>query len=74
MAELYTDALPVVLVGNNTGVSSGNGTAAGLTIWSGTGVPAFAATVGDIYFRVDGTSGHYIYRCTVATGTWTVIL
>jgi hypothetical protein len=48
---------------------------AGVHIFSGTGAPTFnALAVGDLYFRVDGGAGSYIYRATNTTGTWADIL
>jgi hypothetical protein len=52
-----------------------NQISAGVHIYSGSGAPTFnALAVGDLYFRVDGSSGSYIYRATNTTGTWTGIL
>jgi hypothetical protein len=55
--------------------------AAGIRWWSGTGVPSAttiggAATLGDIYTRIDGAGGSYVYRCTVSgtPGTWAAVL
>jgi hypothetical protein len=64
-----------------TALDDGNGNAAfaghvqvqrAVTLWSGTGAPTFAATVGDVFLRQDGggVAGQNIYVCTVATGTW----
>lgn len=53
---------------------------AGARWWSGTGAPSSttiggAASVGDIYTRIDGGSGTYVYQCTVAgsPGTWQAV-
>lgn len=54
----------------------------GVSMFSGNGAPKLvnggdAPVVGDLYFRLDGTIGSLIYRCTVASPTaptWAVML
>ncbi len=51
----------------------------GVSLFSGFGVPGSRVNgkpgvVGDIYIRLDGAVGSLIYRCTVAPGTWVVVL
>jgi len=64
------------LVSARGGLQSGNGTATGATVWSGSGAPNITASVtGDIYFRTDatGTANERIYIATAAN-TWTGIV
>lgn len=46
------------------------------TIYSGSGVPAFAANQGDVYIRTDDptTSGHRVYMNTAIGSSWTGIV
>lgn len=55
-----------------------NGSAAGVTHYSGSGAPALAAALGDAYWRTDGGAGTWLYRCTTGgsatTGAWTAVI
>ena len=59
---------------SGTQVKLGGVAGGGVGIYSGAGVPTFAAPVGSLYLATDGSSSSTrLFSCSVASGTWVAI-